>query len=122
MFLHRGCFAHFIVEIVALDLYQEITSVTVFLNIMENRAALMAIPRKLFLLSSVAVSWFTFRHAPYYTLSESFVLNSLAFLFLGLLPSFCWATFVYPLLLSPLRNLPQPPVSLIMRLVSIFSH
>lgn len=68
----------------------------------------MAIPKKAQLLCSAAITWFTFRYAPQFTLLRSFVGNTVALFALQMLARFAWGVIVFPLFLSPLRRLPQP--------------
>ncbi len=72
----------------------------------------MAIPKRFLLLSSAALTFFAFRFAPQIALFRNSYFWNIASLFLiQFFAQFFWGAIVYPHLLSPLRHLPQPPVS-----------
>jgi hypothetical protein len=71
----------------------------------------MAIPKRALLLSSSALTFLTLRYAPQYAFFGRGYLFNIAMLFLiQVFAQFGWQIVVYPLFLSPLRHLPQPPV------------
>jgi hypothetical protein len=71
----------------------------------------MAIPKRALLLSSFAITFFAFRYAPQFVVFGRSYLSNIATLFLiQVFAQFGWQIIVYPLFLSPLRHLPQPPV------------
>ncbi|KAF2870321.1 cytochrome P450 [Massariosphaeria phaeospora] len=71
----------------------------------------MAVQKRVLLLSAAVISVLTSRYAPQYALSRS-LFWSIAMLFLvHLFVQLSWSVVVYPLFLSPLRHLPQPPGS-----------
>jgi hypothetical protein len=73
----------------------------------------MAIPKRALLLSSFALTFFTFRYAPHLLLfSKSYFLNITSLFLIQVFSQYAWQIIVYPLFLSPLRHLPQPPVRL----------
>ncbi|KAH7074210.1 cytochrome P450 [Paraphoma chrysanthemicola] len=70
----------------------------------------MAIPKRFLLLSSFAITFFTSRYAPQIALFPRSYFWNIATLFLiQVFAQYGWQVIVYPLLLSPLRHLPQPP-------------
>jgi hypothetical protein len=71
----------------------------------------MAIPKRAFLLSSCAITFFAFRYTPQLAIFGRSYFSNIATLFLiQVFAQFGWRIVVYPLFLSPLRHLPQPPV------------
>lgn len=70
----------------------------------------MAISKRAIVVAAAAITFVTQRYAQWATLSTGAVWNTLELAMLGMLARFCWGTLVYPLLLSPLRHLPQAPV------------
>jgi hypothetical protein len=73
----------------------------------------MALPKRALLLSSAVITFFTFRYAPQVTIfPRSYFWNIATLFLLQLLVQIFWSVIVYPLFLSPLRHLPQPPVNL----------
>jgi hypothetical protein len=72
----------------------------------------MAAQKRVLLLASIALSFFSFRYAPAFAIfPRSFFWNvGSVYLFLSL-ANLVWNILVYPLCLSPLRHLPQPQVS-----------
>ena len=71
----------------------------------------MAISKRVFLVAAAAITFFTQRYAAWATLSKSTVWNTGILFVVAVAAQFCWASLVYPLMFSPLRHLPQPPVS-----------
>jgi hypothetical protein len=71
----------------------------------------MAVSKRALLLSSAALTFFTSRYAPHASVSRSNIWNFVAVFFLQLFAKWFWEIIVYPLFLSPLRHLPQAPVS-----------
>ncbi|KAJ4298898.1 hypothetical protein N0V90_004141 [Kalmusia sp. IMI 367209] len=69
----------------------------------------MAIPKRAFVVAAAAITFFARRYAPWAVVTSSATWNVVVLSFVGMLAQFCWSTLVYPLLLSPLRHLPQPP-------------
>ncbi|KAF1850192.1 cytochrome P450 [Cucurbitaria berberidis CBS 394.84] len=70
----------------------------------------MAIPKRALLLSSAAFTFFSFRYAPQVALfPRSYFWNITTLFLLGIFAQLCWSVILYPLFLSPLRHLPQPP-------------
>ncbi|KAF2795433.1 cytochrome P450 [Melanomma pulvis-pyrius CBS 109.77] len=75
----------------------------------------MAVQKRVVLLASGLISFVTFRYAPRLALfPASFFWNVATLYLIFSLSQICWAIVVYPLLLSPLRHLPQPPDSSIL--------
>ncbi|KAF1952980.1 cytochrome P450 [Byssothecium circinans] len=70
---------------------------------------MMAIPKRVVVLASAAMTWFTLRYAPQFAVSSGFLANTITLFVVWVSARFCWGTIVYPLFLSPLRGLPQPP-------------
>ncbi|KAH7069785.1 cytochrome P450 [Paraphoma chrysanthemicola] len=71
---------------------------------------MMAIPKRFLLLSAFAITFFTSRYAPQIALFPRSYFWNIATLFLiQVFAQYGWQIIVYPLLLSPLRHLPQPP-------------
>jgi hypothetical protein len=70
----------------------------------------MAIPKRALLLSSCALTLFSSRYAPQVALFRSYFWNITSLFLLQWLAQSVWQIIVYPLFLSPLRHLPQPPV------------
>jgi hypothetical protein len=70
------------------------------------------LPKRALLLSSAALTFFGFRYAPGALLfADSYFWNVAALFALQYFAQVVWQVIVYPLFLSPLRHLPQPPVS-----------
>ncbi|KAH7381206.1 cytochrome P450 [Phaeosphaeria sp. MPI-PUGE-AT-0046c] len=70
----------------------------------------MAIPKRALLLSSCALTFFSFRYAPQATFfPHSYFWNIATLFVIQAFLQFGWQIVVYPLFLSPLRHLPQPP-------------
>jgi hypothetical protein len=73
----------------------------------------MAIPKRALLLSSFAITFFTLRYAPQVAFfPRSYFWNIATLFVIQVFAQFGWRIVVYPLFLSPLRHLPQPPVCL----------
>jgi hypothetical protein len=71
----------------------------------------MAIPKRALLLSSCALTIFSLRYAPQVALfSRSYFWNIASLFVIQVFAQWGWQIIVYPLFLSPLRHLPQPPV------------
>lgn len=72
----------------------------------------MAVQKRLLLLVAAGTSFFVFRYAPQFAIfPSSFFWNVASIFLVELLAQLCWTVLVYPLCLSPLRHLPQPPNS-----------
>jgi hypothetical protein len=70
-------------------------------------------PKRALLLAAAALTFFGTRFAPRFTLfADSFAWNTATLFSLLYFSLVVWKVFVYPLALTPLRRLPQPPVSL----------
>jgi hypothetical protein len=67
------------------------------------------LPKRALLLAAAALTFFGTRFAPRFIL---FAWNTAALFALLYFSLVVWNVFVYPLALTPLRRLPQPPVSL----------
>jgi len=73
----------------------------------------MPIPKRALLLSSAALTLFGQRYAPHLSFfSNSYAKNITTLFLIQLFAKWAWQIIVYPLFLSPLRHLPQPPVRL----------
>jgi hypothetical protein len=70
----------------------------------------MVAPKKLFLLDSVIISFFANRYAPTYSLWGSFSWTASALFTVQLLALATYEIILYPKFLSPLRDIPSPPV------------
>jgi hypothetical protein len=71
----------------------------------------MAIPKRALLLSSAAITFFAQRFAPQVALfPRSYFWNIASLFLIQVWAQWAWQIVVYPLFLSPLRHLPQPPV------------
>jgi hypothetical protein len=76
-----------------------------------QQIATMAIPKKALLLSSAAITFFSFRYAPQVALfPRSYFWNIASLFLIQQCAQLGWSIIVYPLFLSPLRHLPQPSV------------
>ena len=71
----------------------------------------MGLPWKYPALLSVTASFLTVQYLPNYSLSASYVLNSLAFFVILVVGGGIWTVILYPKLFHPLRHLPSPSVS-----------
>jgi hypothetical protein len=77
------------------------------------RLHLAMLPKRALLLAAAALTFFGTRFAPRFILfADSFAWNTAALFALLYFSLVVWNVFVYPLALTPLRHLPQPPVSL----------
>jgi hypothetical protein len=73
----------------------------------------MTVPKRFLLLASAAFTFASFRYAHSAAIFPGrYFLNSATVFVVLLLAQWAWSVVVYPLFLSPLRHLPQPPVSL----------
>jgi hypothetical protein len=71
----------------------------------------MAFPKRALFVSSCAITLFSFRYAPQIALfPRSYFWNITTLFLLQVFAQLVWQIIVYPLFLSPLRHLPQPPV------------
>jgi hypothetical protein len=85
--------------------------------------AAMPIPKRALLLSSAALTFFSQRYAPHLTLfAKSYAKNIATLFVIQLLVQWTWQIVVYPLFLSPLRHLPQPPVGLTFGATAVEPH
>lgn len=75
----------------------------------------MAVSKRAVLVAAAAISFFTQRYAAWAMVSAGVVWNTVGLFAVAVAARFCWGALVYPLLLSPLRHLPQAPVSTYMR-------
>jgi hypothetical protein len=84
----------------------------------------MTVPKRFLLLSSAAFTFFSFRYAQAATIFPGrYVSNTTTLFLLLLLSQWFWSIIVYPLFLSPLRHLPQPPVSFTLKNINTaFQH
>jgi len=70
----------------------------------------MAIPKRFLILSASALTFYTTRYAPQLAISSrSYFWNITSLFFIQWFAQLAWQIIVYPLFLSPLRHLPQPP-------------
>ncbi|KAF2825283.1 cytochrome P450 [Ophiobolus disseminans] len=69
----------------------------------------MAIPKRAFLLSAFAITFFSARYAPQATLFRSYFWNITTLFSIQQFAQLGWQIIVFPLFFSPLRHLPQPP-------------
>ncbi|KAH8723006.1 cytochrome P450 [Phaeosphaeriaceae sp. PMI808] len=73
---------------------------------------MMAISKRALLLSSTAITFFSFRYAPNLAVfPKSYFWNISTCFAVQLFVKLGWEVVVYPLFLNPLRHLPQPPGS-----------
>jgi hypothetical protein len=73
----------------------------------------MPIPKRALLLSSAAITVFFSRYAPNIAIfPRSYFWNIATLFVIQVFAQYGWEVIVYPLFLSPLRHLPQPPVRL----------
>jgi hypothetical protein len=72
----------------------------------------MTVPKRFLLLASAAFTFFSFRYAHAAAIFPGkYILNTTTVFLVLLHAQWTWSIVVYPLFLSPLRHLPQPPVS-----------
>ncbi|KAF2009604.1 cytochrome P450 [Aaosphaeria arxii CBS 175.79] len=70
----------------------------------------MAVQKRVLLLSAAALSFLSFRYVPQLAIfPASFFWNVATIFLFEVIAQLAWTIVVYPLFLSPLRHLPQPP-------------
>jgi len=95
----------------------------VFLSSLLCIVVTMAIPKRALLLSSCALTFFASRYAPNIAFfPRSYFWNIAALFVIQVFAQLGWQIVVYPLFLSPLRHLPQPPVRLTSDVHDMTSH
>ena len=71
----------------------------------------MDVPWQLITISSLAGSFGLLRLAPQYSPSSYFVATFLLVFLVECIAAIVWQAIIWPRFISPLRNLPEPPVS-----------
>ncbi|KAH7397318.1 cytochrome P450 [Pyrenochaeta sp. MPI-SDFR-AT-0127] len=70
----------------------------------------MALAKRVLLVSSLVLTFLSFRYAPLVIIfPRSYFWNIVALFLIHIFAQLVWSIFVYPLFLTPLRHLPQPP-------------
>jgi hypothetical protein len=87
--------------------------VFLLLSLLWTIVVTMAIPKRALFLSSCALTFFASRYAPNVAFfPRSYFWNIATIFVIQVFAQWGWQIVVYPLFLSPLRHLPQPPVRL----------